>query len=550
MAVRTKHAARAAALALLLALSFFVGGAGAVAYRAFVAEQRAVAEEQEPEPLSQEGSASKTDTEKPVKADRFGDPLPEGAVSRLGTTRLRHGGLTTALEFAPDSKSLFTMGVDGLRIWDVATGKPLHHLANQEGRNLNPGFLSPDGTQVVTVDLNHKNQLLRLREVATGQLVREFGGHPCVGACFSPDGSKLATMGTSQPGDLRCRAFVNVISLWDLATGQRINSWTGHKDGVYCGLFTADGKTLITGGGDKAIRFWDVASGREVRQLHASSSAIGHLALSHDGKLLAAIALRKTLPGGAPFPSGLAWHADNNISIWDLTSGKEVQQLTLPEPERPGVSGFTAAAFAPDGKTFVTGGVDQFARLWDLATGKELRRYDLGHNVVWTLALSPDGKTLAGLPGGTTVRLIDMASGNDFLPLEGHRNNVRSTFLTPDNRTAITAAAGERAVVVWNLETGQEQHRLEGHDGIVAGLIAAGDGRMLYSLGYEDRSIVVWDLLTRKPLRRLEQPRALTSPPLATALSPDGKTLALASLLIDTATGKEIQELNADFRRA
>src|SRR5205807_2562139 len=109
----------------------------------------------------------------------------------------RHGGLTTAAHFARDGHTLLTMGVDGLRIWDLATGKPLHRLATQDGRNLNRGVLSADGKQVLSIESNLQCSCLRLWDVATGQLMREFGKHPCAAACFSPDGTMLATMGTS-----------------------------------------------------------------------------------------------------------------------------------------------------------------------------------------------------------------------------------------------------------------------------------------------------------------------------------------------------------------
>src|SRR5205085_1605211 len=83
----------------------------------------------------------------------------------------------------------------------------------------------PHGEQVVTV--GHTPQqagILRLWDVPSGRLLRTFGNHPCAAGCFSPDGSVLATLGTSQPGGIPNRTFANTISLWDLATGQRLRS--------------------------------------------------------------------------------------------------------------------------------------------------------------------------------------------------------------------------------------------------------------------------------------------------------------------------------------
>jgi RNA polymerase sigma factor (sigma-70 family) len=479
-------------------------------------------------------------------SDRFGDPLPPGALARLGTLRFRHGGLTPAVQFAPDGKTLLTMGQDGLRTWDVRTGRPLHRLANQEDRDLSPGILRPDGKQVVTVDMGAHKGRLRLWDVATGRLLQTFGDHPCGAGCFAPDGSKLATFGTSQPGALFCRDFVNTVALWDLTTGRQIASWAGHQDGVHCGVFTADGKTLITGGGDRAIRFWDVATGTQVRAPCDGPAPVGHLVLSPDENLLAAIDLKKQPPGGVLFPAGLAWHADNGLGIWDLATGKQVRRLTVPWPERRQVSGFTAAVFTPDGKGLVTGGVDRLVRLWELDTGAIRRRYDLGA-AAWALALSPDGKTLAGLPGARTVRVLDTATGRDVVPPTGHPYGVRWVLLTADNETAVTGA-GDTTMLVWDLATAQERRRLEADDPILFAVLAA-DGRTLYSFGMGDRKLIVWDLVAGNRLRRLPLPPALDPYPGVGALSADGKTLALAAplgqtvFLIDTAAGRETRRL-------
>jgi WD40 repeat protein len=380
--------------------------------------------------------------------------------------------------------------------------------------------------------------------------VRAFGDHACLSACFSADGTILAAFGTSQPGDLRVRGFASTISLWDLATGRRLRSWTDPKGRVYCGQFTADGKTLITGG-EKAVCFWDVATGKELRRLPADMPAVGHLVLSPDGKLLAGIGLKENKPGGMMFPSGLGWYSDNSIGIWDVATGKEVQHLSVPQPERPRrvVDGFTAVLFDPDGKTLITGGVDQFARRWDLATGKEVRRYDMDNPGVWALALSPDGKVLAGLPGGVTLRLVDTATGKERVTLGGHRGAVLWTALTPDNRTAVTGAAEAEAVIcLWDAATGLERQRLKGQGRYLSGVLLAPGGRTVHSLLHEDNRLITWDLRTGRPVRRLSLDPNLAQMGVV-ALSPDGKTLALtishgtAVTLIDPATGKELRRL-------
>src|SRR5205823_3852012 len=77
--------------------------------------------------------------------DQDGDPLPPGAVARLGTSRLRHSSMVIGICFAPDGKSLASGGWDKIiRIWDPRTGRQLRQL---EGHK-QPVFcvlVSPDG---------------------------------------------------------------------------------------------------------------------------------------------------------------------------------------------------------------------------------------------------------------------------------------------------------------------------------------------------------------------------------------------------------------------
>src|SRR5260370_18617765 len=88
-----------------------------------------------------------------AKLDLYGDPLPAGAVARIGSIRLRHAGLSD-LVYLPDGKTILSAGADRvLRWWDLATGKPVRTV-NLHG-NSGPGYcetLSPDGKTLVAQD--------------------------------------------------------------------------------------------------------------------------------------------------------------------------------------------------------------------------------------------------------------------------------------------------------------------------------------------------------------------------------------------------------------
>jgi RNA polymerase sigma factor (sigma-70 family) len=523
--LKTMFPGKQIATVLLLALGI-CGGAGAILCQsARVFDETQV---QQPEPTAKRGEQPKTAEENFPRTDRHGDPLPEGAISRLGTVRFRHGGYVTWLTFTPDGKQIISHGYDAVRIWEAATGKEIARLAPEPHGWIGAAFLTGDGKTLVTLEQHDQlGNTIRLRNRADLKVVREFNVEWLQMPQLSPDGKLVAGLIENNSG----------VEIWDLAEGKRLRSWKAHEGYMWCHEFSADSKTLITGGADQAIRFWDVATGEKKREITGHPNVVSKVALSGDGSLLATIGMTEVKAGAG------AWYPpDNFIRIWDAASAKELRQLRMPNRKGFGdhPEGFHFLTFAPDGVTLVTAGQDDLIRFWNPATGQEMRQLPLGSRGVAIITFSPDGKTLA--VGTNAIRLIDVASGEDLVDLFGHRHSVFATAVG-DSRTVITAG-GEGDAVLWDIQTGRESGRLSGHGQPILNVRLVGDGQRLLtsSLDMEER---LWDLGTGQELRRFEATWPGSS---LLAISLDGQSLALRGkentvVLTELNTGNEISKL-------
>jgi RNA polymerase sigma factor (sigma-70 family) len=619
--------------ACVLVAGLLAGGVGLVAHRD--ATPAAPPEQAAPPP--------RADDKGPPAAAPL-DPLPEGALTRAGTIRFRHGSVVTSLSYSRDGKVLASGGWDAkVRVWEAATGKEIQTIS-LPNRVLSVA-LSPDGK---TVASGGTDMVLRLHDVATGKQVwaNTDHGSPINSVAFSPDGKRLATAAVESSvgvwdaatgkgtlfigheGEVRCVAFSpdskllasggvdGTVRLWDPAA-PKISAeqakLTGHEGGVLSIAFSADGKSLASGGVDKIIRLWDVAGRKETLSLKGHSGSVTSVAFAPDGKTLASAsgvptadrsarlwdvttgkelyrvrseylgtvlfapdgkvlahapgdagirlldpATGKDLPqssgpmlralGLAASPDGkLVAVAGLDIFLLDAATGREVRRLGGP------ILGSYAVAFAPDGRTLATGGRDALVRLWDVATGKEVRVMDghkgqkPGEGWIACVAFSPDGKTLAEASRDGTVGLWDPATGKEERRLTGHAGRVWSVAWSPDGKTLATGGA-DRTVRLWDAATGKELSKLEGHEIDVEAVAWSPDGRLLASGDYRGK-LRVWAAATGRALHVLdEQPgwrfrlnshhdgRTL-------AFSPDGRLIAAgnweAVQVWEATTGRE-----------
>src|SRR5262249_10441545 len=144
-----------------------------------------------------------------------------------------------------------------------------------------------------------------------------------------------------------------------------------------------------------------------------------------------------------------------------------------------------AVAFSVDGKRLASASWDRTIRIWDSATGKELRRFTGHSHAVLGLALSADGKTLASA-GDTTIRIWEVESGRELFNVRAHEGSMVSCVaLSPDGQTLASGGGGNghRTLVLWSVASGKELHVLGDKQAAVTSVAFSPDGRLLAAGG-------------------------------------------------------------------
>jgi dipeptidyl aminopeptidase/acylaminoacyl peptidase len=238
--------------------------------------------------------------------------------------------------------------------------------------------------------------VLRLWDTATGNELHHWGVNWISSLSFSPDNKTLAGgSGT----DL-------LVHLWDVATGKELRTLGPHRGGVETVVFSPDGRTLATAAMDHILTLWELATGRERLVIKTDANATA-LAFAPGGRWIASVNNGRSRHIADASNKHLDVGNENRdqVSIWDVATGREVRRLA------GHAGGINSVAFSPNGKLLVTGSMDTTALVWDAAgllpatpsrskslTVAELEAFwcdlagaDTGraHRAIWSMAEAP-----------------------------------------------------------------------------------------------------------------------------------------------------------------
>jgi WD40 repeat protein len=314
------------------------------------------------------------------------------------------------------------------------------------------------------------------------------------------------------------------LSLWRYSCPQVRAIFTGSSDRH--AEFLPGGKSILTVGAESA-RLWDIASGRPIGgPLTNGSYEVATFNHVNDPVLAYAYANDLKMPfivSWASSPDGrtvVTVGRDNTARLWDTSTGRPIG---APLAHRAFVSG---VAFSPDSKTILTGSADGTARIWDVKTGRPIGGPFVHQRGSLNARLSPDGKKIV-TQVGLTLRLWHAESSLPVSqPLELSSFGSReSAAFSPDSKTL--AAVDRDKVRLWDSGTGLPVGRPMVHQVIVNSLAFSADGKKILT-GSVDNSAQLWDaascLPIGPPLKREGQ--AGSGRPYV-SFSPDGKTFLI-----------------------
>jgi WD40 repeat protein len=519
----------------------------------------------------------------PERVDRFGDPLPPGAVARLGSVRFRVGGEMTALRYTADGKTLLVCSYLGeaqihnsadssrreLFLLDAKSGAPrarrtinLHRTPGRWGAYQSfvgpPQWcLSPNGQYFASVEEETSWQSsIKVTDLFSGEVVFQVKDSPSRFAYlnFFPDGKCLGALDC----DLKKKSKAGpnepvVLHIWNIDTRQEVR-YLALADAGKAGqafrpewfLVSPDGKCLAavetTSEHERKVRLWDLRSGKGPWRLEGDGPLNGELAFSPDGK-------------------NLAGALGDKLCLWEAATGRLGSEIGHMD------GGPLAILFSPDGKKILVR-AEKALHYWDLSAGWEIM---LPHSDAIDFQFSPDGRTLALVTEKDIISLVDTVTGKERHRLAGGlgREDMGEALLSITDRHvrarqcqglpvafspdgAILAAVTLCGVVQrWSTATGKELPLPGINISRPTDLAYTPDGK---ELAANVAGVALWETSSGKALRRLPRPAGLGTAtlgvilhaeagPFCLAISPDGQQIVAgwedgSVCAWDRATGK------------
>ena len=427
-----------------------------------------------------------------------------------------HTAPIVSLAMLPDGTAV-SAGDTSVRFWTLATGQQARTFAAPAA--ITTMTLSPDGVQLV---VGSANNLLTAHNPANGAVLFQLPGHlaPVRSIAFSGNGARLASRSADgeyrvweSTGRLREARIVDSGAstlaagqvpaptlfhgvAFDFAPESLLLSDPGKLTGQLTlslqhlvapaatplnGVaFLPDGKGILTAGTDKIVRLWNPADGAGIRQFPGHTDVVTSVAVSHDGTQV------------------LAGSVDKTVRIWNTVDAAAVATLTQPAAVR-------SLSLSGDNSRLAVTGDDALVRVWDMATRQSLQRFAGHTGAVGAVSFGPDATSFVTGGVDKTANVWNIAAQRVLVAGEGAVK--QAAFVGDGSRFA--AVVGEAALVrVWN-QADDVVTELTAGAMPLSGLAVRPDGSVLVA-GSDDKKVYQWSLTDGKQTAVIETPAAVT----------------------------------------
>lgn len=308
------------------------------------------------------------------------------------TLLIGHKGRATAVMFSSDGNMVVSGGgtVDGFGeaiLWETQTGKKLDDLTVENGLKYIADIAFDPQDKHIAASSSFIRKVIvwdaKNKKVTQMLAVSNYPNR----IAFSPDGSLLAVAETGYHQDRSKRVFAPCdVSVWKLATGEKIFALKGNRRDVHSVSFSSDGKMIASGGKDGSINVWDLSNGQSIKSWTTGSS-VGELAFLSGDKSIAST-------GDA-----------GNVQIWEVRSGRLEKTLSYLHGK-----GFSIAC-SDNGEFIACGDNNGVVRLWNVTSGKLKLEVEAHKEPIQGLSFSKEGTKLISGSWDSGVRIFNVGSG-------------------------------------------------------------------------------------------------------------------------------------------
>lgn len=360
-----------------------------------------------------------------------------------------HDRAVKSVCFSHDGTRLISTSSDCTIVWDTSTWE---HCQELPGGCLS-SFGSNDKYIVITGNYDYVGvwdtidwkELLTIKEVTNS-------------AMFSSDGCYIVS---SHPDGF--------VKLWNVSSGECVNSLKCHQDEANYAIFDHDGKVVASTSYDKTIHIWDLFGNSLYKRLDGHSESVKCVAYS---------------PNGENVVSG---YEDGSIKIWDFYKGKCIREITGHG------DAVYSVEYSSDGEYILSASKDGTIRIWDVISGACIRIIEEEFLVSKALFL-PNLKHIISLTP-YTMNLWDIETGVCVMRFIEYVKLLHP--IVSHNGQLVAAVDNKNTVYIWNIQTKEKYQLSIGNDTKISS-IAFGSEDHSISIITTDGNIVVIEITTQK----------------------------------------------------